>query len=95
MNTNAGWWYLLPVPGKKTSEDFEYVFPSLSMVFGINKNAIIIYQLKIGCMKKYGNKWYLYQKGYDKIINKVLNPNKCKILVTKMRSFSPMKFIKI
>ena len=45
--------------------------------------------------KKHGNKWNSLWKGHDEIVDKVLDPNKCETSVKKMRSFGPIKLMKM
>ena len=51
--------------------------------------------LEVGCAKKHGGEWNSLWKWHDEIVDKVLDPNECETSVTKMRSFGPMKLMKI
>ena len=54
VDVDEGWWYSLPTPGKKTSEEFDYVFPPISQIFSINKQAMNTHWYEIGCLKWHG-----------------------------------------
>ena len=41
-------WYSIPNPGKKTSAEFDYVFPPMSKTFGVNKDAMNACWLQLG-----------------------------------------------
>ena len=77
MDHNNGWWYSIPIPGKKSaSNDADYVFPPLAKVFGIHKDAMSIYWLETGCLERHGNEIIrISMKGFDSIVDRLIDKN--------------------
>jgi len=56
IDTDTGWWYSLELPGQKQDDDVHYLFLCVSKVFGIHKDAMLLYWLESGVMKRNGKR---------------------------------------
>ena len=79
IDDNTGWWYNAGNNDIK-DEDFEYLFPSLSTIFRLHKNAFSIFFLEMNLIKKRGNKFMINIKGYDHLKNMANNHISTEIL---------------
>ena len=95
INIDEGWQYSLPTSRKKISEEFNYVFPPISYIFSINKQAMNIYWYEIGCVKWHRKNIIFQQKEYDAIISQVLDDSLLEILSPRICGFGNKRFIRI
>ena len=93
VDDDAGWWYNAGNNNIK-DKDFEYLFPSLSTVFGLYKDAFNIFFLEANLIKKRGNKLVISMKGYDDLKNVVNNHVSVETLKCKVGKFKPVNSLK-
>ena len=95
VDIEEGWWYSFPIPGKKTFEEFDYVFLPISKIFSINKDDMNIYWYEIGCLKRHGKAMHFQSKGYEAIISQLLDDSLVELSITRISGIGDMRFMRI
>ena len=68
IDQDAGWWCNIGIPTNNDKEEFNYLFPSLSKIFGMHREAMTIFLIENNCTNRKSKKFVFCSKDYKSLM---------------------------
>ena len=90
-----GWWYSFPMPGKKDHCLITDMFPNANTLFGMHKDAMSIFWIEAGWLKKCGSTCKLHKNKSDEMKEHVTNRSSFEISPFRISGSSSSWHVKL
>ena len=96
IHENRGWWYTVNFPGKKHNDATYKVFPHINTIFGLHSDAMVIFWLESGFVKRAGErKFRMNNDWYEKLKDKVLVRNSIELSTVNLGGTGSTLYMKL